>query len=164
MELFKVKVGKSKILKNQKGLFATEDIPKKSPVFIFSLIKDLKIISEKEFNKSWTTKTPSKKDLVIRKSGVRYIGDLFLYGKPEHDKKSIYINHSDKPNLLYHCGICFAKKDIKNNDELTVDYRYFDTEKSDNFFNVETGNKLERYNSEEVFIKSTQELLRLLKF
>ncbi|MEM1010456.1 MAG: SET domain-containing protein [Myxococcota bacterium] len=62
-------------------------------------------------------------DELMLKSGVRWIGDVFLYnpqmGHEEH------LNHSSSPNLLYHCGICFAKRAIRAGEELTVDYKYF---------------------------------------
>lgn len=162
MLLCKVKIKQSKVLKKQKGLFADEDISKKSVVFIFPLIKRIKYISEKNFNKSWAKMNPSAKDLAIRSSGVRYVGSIFLYGLPGDDKKSIYLNHSNTPNLLYHCGICFAKKNIKKGDELTVDYGYFDTATSDDFINIETGKNVKKYSSEMALKKSTKELLSLL--
>ncbi len=138
-----------------------EPIPKKSIVFIFPVSKNLRIISEKDFNKSWATKNPTKRDLIIRRSGVRYIKDYFLFCTKD-EKKTLYINHSDHPNILYHCGIGFAKRSIKSGEELTVDYRYFDTSKSDNFINVETSKKVEKHHSDNLLKKSTQELLDLL--
>ena len=159
MILSRTKIKKSAIA--GKGLFAMVNIPKKSVVFIFPVLKNLQIITEKDFNRSWVTKNPTKRDLVIRKSGVRYIKDYFLYCVKD-EKKTLYFNHSDHPNILYHCGIGFAKQNIKKNAELTVDYRYFDTSKSDNFINVETRKKVRKYNSDYLLKKSTQELLDLL--
>lgn len=160
MVYFKTKVQKSTI--EGKGLFAQENIPKKSVVFIFPVFKYFKTLPEKEFDKSWLKKNPAKKDLIIRKSGVRYIRDIFLYYS-KNEKKTQYVNHSDNPNILYHCGIGFAKKNIKKGEELTVDYRYFDTKNSDNFINRETGKKLKKYNSDAVLKKSAEELLDVFK-
>lgn len=155
---------RTKILKSTiegRGLFAMENIPKKSVVFIFPVLKNLRIISEKDFNKSWDTKNPTKKDLIIRKSGVRYIQDFFLYCTKD-ERKTLYFNHSDNPNILYHCGIGFAKQSIKSGQELTIDYKYFDTNRSDNFINIETGRKVKKYSSDYLLKKSTEELLDLL--
>ena len=159
MILFKTQIKKSKI--SGKGLFASEKIPKKSVVFILPLLKNTKAISGKDFNKIWAKKKPTKKDIYLRKEAVRYIQDIFIYSV-KGDKKTLYINHSDNPNILYHCGIGFAKKDIKNGDEITVDYRYFDTDKSDNFINKETGQKMIKPSADYLLKQSTMELFNLL--
>lgn len=159
MILFKTRIGESPIA--QKGLFAAEAIPRKSVVFVFPALKNVHFISETEFNKAWTNPNPAKRDVLIQKSGVRYIGKTFLYCSAG-EKETLFFNHSDNPNILYHCGIGFAKKNIKNGEELTIDYRYFDTEKSDNFVNVETGKMLRKYTAEEALRKSAKELSELL--
>lgn len=159
MIFYRTHVKKSKIA--GRGLFAMEKIPKKAVVFIFPILKNLKIIFEKDFNISWNKKKPTKRDIIIRKSGVRYIRNLFLYCTKD-ERKTLYFNHSNRPNILYHCGIGFAKQNIKSGEELTIDYTYFDTSKSDNFINIETGKKVKKYNSDYLLKKSTEELLNLL--
>jgi hypothetical protein len=57
------------------------------------------------------------------KTGARYVGPIFLYTGTEYRKEN-YINHSFNPNILYHCGICFALTDIKVGEELTVNYSH----------------------------------------
>jgi len=159
MLFFKTKIQKSNI--EGSGLFAEENIPKKSIVFIFLISKNSKTISEEKFNESWKRKKPTQKDLIIRRSGVRYIRSIFLYCI-KNERKTLFFNHSNRPNILYHCGIGFAKFDIKAGEELTIDYKYFDTNQSDNFINIETGKKVEKYESDYLLKKSTKELLDIL--
>lgn len=106
---------RSKSLK-RKGIFAKEDIKKGEIVFI----KGGHILTRDE----------------IFSSGIinSYfpISDEYFLGatnKEEEDSIKLYQNHSCNPNVGLHGEITFiAMKDIKKNEELTVDYAFIDNE------------------------------------
>lgn len=98
------------------GLHTAEPIKAGEIVMLWNV--GATIIAESEYN--------ARQDLgddLIKITGVRYVGDYFLHtdDKPRYEN---YINHSFNPNILYHCGVCFALEDIDANAELTVDYTY----------------------------------------
>ncbi len=74
-----------------------------------------------------------------------------------------FINHSDDPTLLYHCGLGFARRNMTRGEEITCDYRFFDTEHSDNFIDILTGQKLlKKRPAKDLLVASATELLQLL--
>jgi hypothetical protein len=62
-------------------------------------------------------------DDVVRYSGARYVREWFVYKDAVHAED--FTNHDDDPNVLYHCGLGFARRDLETGDELTCDYRFF---------------------------------------
>ena len=99
-----------------KGLFAKEDINKDEIVFIQGghiLTKD-KIYTSGVIN------------------SYHPISDLYYLGalnKDEEDKIKLYENHSCNPNVGLHGEITFiAMRDIKKDEELTIDYAFIDNE------------------------------------
>ncbi len=101
------------------GLYANEHI-KQGEIIMFWMAEAY-LIPEDEYNKR-----QRQNDQQIIATGARYVGPMFLYTDIglNKDRYENYINHSYKPNVLYHCGVCFALKDIYPDDELTVDYTY----------------------------------------
>lgn len=101
---------------NGKGIFAKEDIKKGEIVFI----KGGHILTRDE----------------IFSSGIinSYfpISDEYFLGatnKEEEDSIKLYQNHSCNPNVGLHGEITFiAMRDIKKDEELTVDYAFIDNE------------------------------------
>lgn len=67
-------------------------------------------------------------------SSVRYVDNWFIFDSySKHNlcfgsREGDFVNHSFEPAMIYHCGLCFAARDLKAGDELTVDYRYFMSE------------------------------------
>lgn len=55
-----------------------------------------------------------------KQTAIRYCLEFFQYGSELTLED--YLNHSDNPNCIYHCGILFALKNIHSNEELTIDY------------------------------------------
>lgn len=95
---------------------------------------------------------------VLAHSAIHYVGDVVLYNEETHYED--YINHSDAPNVLYHCGIGFAQRDILPDEELTVDYRLW-LPHEDAF--VDKGSKLVSGRSpRNMLLESTHQLLELL--
>jgi len=103
------------------GLFTSEYIKRGDVIMLWNA--NAHVILENEYDQR-----TAENDEDIIKSGVRYIKNYFLY-TDKTDRIENYINHSFMPNVLYHCGICFAIRDININEELTVDYTYLLSEK-----------------------------------
>lgn len=101
---------------SNKGLFTDVGIPKGMIVGLFPY--QAKLISEYGYQKG-----QYEGDEIISMTGVRWVGDYFIVGDKITNEE--YVNHSDNPNLLYHCGVLFALRDIGEGEELTVNYRYF---------------------------------------
>ena len=101
---------------NGKGIFANEDIKKDEIVFIKGghiLTRD-EIFSSEIINSYFP------------------ISDEYFLGatnKDEEDAIKLYQNHSCNPNVGLHGEITFvAMRDIKKDEELTVDYAFIDNE------------------------------------
>ncbi len=72
------------------------------------------------------------------------------------------MNHSFNPNLIYHCGILFAKKYISKNTELTVDYRYFlANNELSQFIDEETNKTVKGFKPDESLVSSAKEIINL---
>ena len=57
----------------------------------------------------------------MTRTGTRYCGKYFTFGNV--DAPYNFVNHSFKPNLLCHCGVVLARRDIPAGEEMTLDYR-----------------------------------------
>ena len=101
------------------GLYANEYI-RRGEIIMFWAVNAY-LIPEDEYNFR-----QSEKDQQIIATGARYVGPMFLYTDvgPNKDRYENYINHSFTPNVLYHCGVCFALEDIDIGIELTTNYTY----------------------------------------
>ncbi|SHG27537.1 SET domain-containing protein-lysine N-methyltransferase [Ornithinibacillus halophilus] len=149
----KTEVKQSKV--HGEGLFLLE--PVKKGDIIASLIVDAKIMTEEEYQEE-----QRKNNEIVVKTGVRFAGEYFLY-KDTIDNEE-YINHSNDPSMLYHCGICFAKRDLDAGDELTVDYKYF-LARDDifQFSDEDTSQKVDGMDPKKAMIDSAKELIELWK-
>ena len=58
-------------------------------------------------------------------SSVRYVDNWFIFDAySKHNlcfgsREGDFVNHSFEPAMIYHCGLCFAARDLKAGDELT---------------------------------------------
>jgi len=86
------------------GLFTNKSIP----------LKSILAIPDKALF------TDNYKGIEIKQSATRYCLKYFQYGDIVSTED--YLNHSNDPNCMYHCGVLFAIKNINNEDELTIDY------------------------------------------
>lgn len=137
------------------GLFAAENVTKGQLIAI--LPYQAHILTEHEYQIE-----QKKGNEIIILSAVRWIGEIFLTRDKIGDEERI--NHSVNPTMLYHCGLCFAKKDLKIGDELTVDYKYFLA--SDDVNKFKGSNNVNSYmvdgiNSHQALIDSAKELINL---
>lgn len=137
-----------------RGLFATEPIPKGS--VIGWLAQGAPLMTEAEYQDA-----QRRGEHVIVMSAVRLVGKYFIYG---HEiTREEYINHSDDPSMLYHCGLALARRDIAAGDELTVNYKYFlAKEDVGRFTESGTGRMVDGVDGRQAMIESCKEVLALL--
>jgi SET domain-containing protein len=114
MFLYKVETRDSEIA--GRGVYAREAVPVGAVVGL--LDHNNLIMTEEEYQDA-----QRRGEHLIIQSAVRLVGGYFVYNAKITDEE--YINHSETPNMLYHCGILFAKSAIAPGNELTVDYKYF---------------------------------------
>lgn len=151
MFLYKVESRDSEIA--GRGVYAVEPIPAGVVIGLFN--HDTLIMTEREYQDA-----QRRGEKLIIQSAVRLIGEYFVYNKTITDEE--YINHSANPNMLYHCGILFAKKDIAADDELTVDYKYFLAEDDvEAFGDKDTGATVTGLNAKDALRQSAAELVEL---
>lgn len=139
------------------GVFANEDIKQGEVIMLWSL--KAFVVSENEYNEA-----QKANNQIMIQTGCRYVDGIFLY-TDEKPRLENYVNHSFTPNMLYHCGICFAKTDIKTGDELTTDYRYvLAVNDANSFIDQITGINVDGVDSLTCLQQTTKELLDLLSF
>ncbi len=98
------------------GVFAREPIPRGEIVGILGHLG--RIVTEAEYQAA-----QEAGNTLLIKSAIRWAGPYFVYNETISNEE--YINHNTDPNMLYHCGVLFARKDIAPGEELTCDYKYF---------------------------------------
>ena len=137
------------------GLFAAENAKKGQLLGVFSYQAD--ILTEKEYQDE-----QRKGNELIILSAVRWIGEIFLTS--DHIGPEERINHSSDPSMLYHCGLCFARRDINAGDELTADYKYFlAVDDVFKFKDSENTELVDGYDSHSALLDSARELVQLLE-
>lgn len=137
---------------NGLGVFTTENIKKGEIVMIWC--QNHYLISENDYHKEQNSGNE-----IVKQTGTRYVNDIFLY--TELGRIEDFVNHSFEPNLLYHCGICFAKRDISENEELFVNYEYLLSVNDEcSFIDLFTNKKV--FGKDNSLFDSTKELYILL--
>jgi SET domain-containing protein len=105
------------------GVFAGEDIKKGQTIWVF----------DSNFSKSYH-------DSDVQKMPAHQQEFIKRYAYTDHANPSVWIldldngrfmNHDDNPNSDYDLKTGWATKDIKKGEEITCDYRVFDTQKLD---------------------------------
>lgn len=134
------------------GLFTREAIA--VGAIIAALDANHSFMSEQEYLRA----RRSDDELIVR-SAARFVGRYFVYDKVLTD--DIFMNHSANPNMIYHCGMLFARRDITADEELTVDYRYFLSPRDVGFTDIETGQHVVGLEAEAAFLGSCRELAQL---
>ena len=141
MTYFKLDLKESGI--HGKGLFAQEPIARGS--LVLNWTHNAKIVREAEHLEKWSQG--------LSAHTIRLAGDLYIYADELTDQD--HVNHSENPNLLCHCGLLFARKDIAVGEELTLDYHYLNSAKQ---VDVVQG-----YPAKFSLMTSAQELLQLFE-
>ena len=111
-------IEKRKSLIHGVGLFTREFILRRS--LVINWVDQGRIISERDHL------TLIAENEFAAKNSVRLCGSAFIIGESEDATDSI--NHSTSPNLLYFNGLCFSARDIQPEEELTIDYRFLNSE------------------------------------
>lgn len=151
MFLYKVETRDSEIA--GRGVYALEAIAKGAVVGL--LDHNNLLMTEAQYQEA-----QQRGEQLIIQSAVRLVGDYFAYNGRITDEE--YINHSETPNMLYHCGILFAKQPIAAGEELTVDYKYFLAAGDVHAFDDrETGKPVTGLSAREALLQSAQEVIDL---
>jgi len=141
------------------GLFAGEDIPKGSVIMLWCPDTEMPTKTLEEYLDNRIHKAD---DRVFQMTCCRWLDDLFVYG---HEvREDGYINHSFDPSMLYYLGICFARKEIKKGDELTINHEYLLTDNDPwSFVDSKTGKKVDGMTSEQYYRDAAQKLWEVFK-
>ena len=114
MIVVKTKLDKSLI--SGIGLFANEDILKGDLIWKMTSISVFQITPDK-----YETLSQIEKDFITEKD-YYWLDDNGNYLIPIDDSR--FMNHSNNPNIIeIHENFCVASRNIKKNEELTIDYK-----------------------------------------
>ena len=139
---------------NGDGLFACADISNGEIVAMYPI--GATVITEEKYRKEQLAGNK-----LIIDTGVRWIGQYYLHGDKLEDED--FFNHSFDPNVLYHCGVCLARRDIVEGEELTVHYGYFmSDDDATAFVDSETGREVNGFGATEAIVKSAMELIQIM--
>lgn len=138
-----------------KGLFAGERVPAGRIVCCFTLGSD--VITEGEFVQGCADGVRR-----ILRTGTRYAGKHYTVGNEGEPYN--FINHSFEPNLLSHCGLILAKRDVEPGEELTLDYRLLvDPSDVAAYDDAETGRPIRGLPPKETILRTARELIALVE-
>jgi SET domain-containing protein len=136
-----------------KGLFALEAIPRGAIIGILS--HQIRIMTEQEYQDAQEAGHE-----LITQTGIRWVGQYFLFCSSLSNED--FINHSTEPNMIYHCGILFARSNVAPEEELTADYKYFLAENDfGSFKERDTNAMVSGAPAREALIQSAREIIEL---
>ncbi len=160
MILVDVEVRTSEI--SGRGVFLKQRVDKGELLIIYTYgISEL--IHKNEHNAACRDFSNSPNPDIVE-SSVRYIHNWFIYdaytrhGSCFGGREGDYVNHSFTPSMIYHCGLCFAARDLNAGEELTVDYRYFLSEDIDGFIDMNSGREIRGMEGKKAFVSSLKKL------
>lgn len=138
-----------------KGLFAAQRVPKGTIVCCFTV--GARVITEDEFIRACEAG-----DRFVMRTGTRYVGKYFTIGN--ESAPYTYVNHSFHPNLLAHCGVILARRDIEPGEELTVDYRHLiDPTDVATYDDAATGRRIVGLPARETLLRTAKELIAVVE-
>jgi SET domain-containing protein len=138
-----------------RGLFLRSSVRKGAVVSIHAV--DAQLLTQAEYQEE-----QRKGNALAIRGGIRWVGRYFLHAKRMPPES--YINHSDDPTLLYHCGISFARRDLDAGNELTIDYATLLAEDDiEGFRDAATGRMLSGLPPKEALLRSAEQLVQLLR-
>jgi hypothetical protein len=139
-----------------KGLFPLRPVARGTVVCSFTT--DSRIITEEQY----LAAIRENRYLVVR-TGTRYVGKYFTYtDQPETDLN--FFNHAFEPNLLVHCGVVIAERDIPAGEELTIDYRYMIDDTEIGIYNdAHSGCPIRGFPPRQTLLDTSRRLIKLLE-
>lgn len=139
-----------------KGLFPLDHVKRGTVVCSFTI--DSTVITETEYLNA----IRAEQYLIVR-TGTRYVGKYFTYTRdPQSDLN--FFNHSFMPNLLCHCGVVLAARDIKAGEEMTIDYRLLIDDTEVGVYNdAVTGQPIRGFSARQTLLRSCKQLIELLE-
>ena len=115
MKRYKVYVGKSDI--HGVGLKAIKDIKKGEQVYYYRSKNTHKL------SKSELISQGIDKKVIDTLSRLYFCDKEHLYLQPDQQIYFVnYLNHSENPNMVFIRGFYMAKRDIKQDEEVTLDF------------------------------------------
>jgi len=139
-----------------KGLFPKQDVLRGTVICSFTI--DSALITEAEY----LAAIQENRYAVVR-TGTRYVGKHFTHTE-EPDSDLNFFNHSFDPNLLVHCGIVIALRDIPSGEELTIDYRYLIDDTEIGVYNdAESGQPIRGFSPRRTLLETSRRLVALLE-
>ena len=137
-----------------RGLFTTEGVSKGTIVCCFT--SGATIITEENYLQGIRDGTHA-----IVRTGTRYAGKYFTIGN--EDKPYTFLNHSFSPNLLCHCGVVLALRDLQPREELTLDYRTLIDETDLGIYNdAATGRPIRGFSAKETLLYTARQLVETI--
>lgn len=139
-----------------KGVFARESVPKGAVVGILAE-GIVGVMDEAQYQLA-----QNQGDEMVIRTAARWVDRYFYYADLiSHEE---YINHAFSPNMLYHCGVCFALTDIGPGDELTFNYQYL-LAKDDvfAFTDQQSQQRVDGLPGRKALLQSARELVKLLE-
>lgn len=150
-----------------RGVFLNQDVDKGELLIIYTYgISEL--IHKDEHDAACRDMENSPRKEIVE-SSVRYISNWFIYdaytrhGSCFGSREGDFVNHSFTPSMIYHCGLCFAARDLKVGDELTVDYRHFLSEDIDGFIDRDSGREIKGFSGRRAFVSSLRRLNEIFR-
>jgi hypothetical protein len=138
-----------------KALFAAQPVPKGAIVCCFTLGSG--VVTEREY-----VAAVAENRQPVTRTGTRYCGKYFTYGNV--DEPYNFINHSFRPNLLCHCGVVLAAREVAAGEELTLDYRtLIDTTDVGIYNDAVTGREIRGLGARETLLRTARELIALVE-
>jgi hypothetical protein len=139
-----------------KGLFPTRDVQRGK--IICSFTTDAKVITEKQYVEA----IEANRYLIVR-TGTRYVGKYFTHTE-EPDTEMNFFNHAFDPNLLCHCGVVIALRDVTGGEEFTIDYRTLvDDTDIGVYSDAGSGNIIKGFSARETLLRTTRQMLELVE-
>ena len=137
-----------------KGLFALEPIGRGKIICFFPI--GAAVISEERFLQAVRSEEKS-----IVRTATRYAGDYFTHGN--ESEPYTFLNHSFESNLLCHCGMVLARRDIAAGDEMTLDYRSLVDDTDIGLYrDAATGREIRGWSARETLLRTARELIEIV--
>ena len=137
-----------------KGLFSAEAVRKGTVVCCFTL--GSRVTTEDRY-----VQAVSREEQPVTRTGTRYVGRYFTYGNEQEPYN--FINHAFEPNLLVHCGVVVALRDLAPGEEFTMDYRYLiDTTDVGLYHDARTGREIRGLPAKQALLETARKLIELV--